>query len=107
MDGLDGLIGVTGSECAWYQARILYPNFEVDCEAPTTAKDGDEKKRTAASCMAAMVTVLWGLERYGEVSSGFKRNSTMRKTSRLGTARPLPFIYQLTASNERFPTGRG
>ena len=59
MDEREGLIGVTGSECAWYQDSIRYPNFEGDWEAPATAKDGEVKKRWAASCIGAVMGYYW------------------------------------------------
>ena len=54
-----GLMGVTGRECSWYQARILYPPLDGVGEAPATAKEGEVKNLEADSCMDGMFSVCW------------------------------------------------
>jgi len=78
-----GLIGVTGRECSRYQEKtggrqwgacrgvggegrghaLLWPNFEGSLEAPTTAKEGVEKKARAAASPA-----IFGIGGYSEGS---------------------------------------
>ena len=53
---------------------LRYPNFEVSCDAPTTANRGALKKRRAAACIAVSAICVPTADNY-KTQSGLIRDS--------------------------------